>query len=159
MLKPFLHQYVMMLKHVQDGLLLVHPLVLEEPATLRASTSMIMTSTKPSVMRPNDRCPPAASPRSSTLLPRSLGWRGALEHPLTHDLSSSRIHSRRILPIALASALPPVSAHVGYNGSRRRERLLTRPIADSNGNSPGKVDTGICWGKCSTPKAPSTPTI
>jgi len=41
-------------------------------------------------------------------------------------------------PIAVASALPPVSAHVGYNGSKRRRRFLMRLIAGSSGKSPGE---------------------
>ena len=63
----FSHGYVS--KPVQDGLLPVHPLVLNVPATLRASTliSMSPRTEETSV----DRCPPAASPRSST-----GGWPG-----------------------------------------------------------------------------------
>ena len=48
----------------QDGLLPVHPLVLDEvPATLRASTLILKS--------PRRRCPPAANPRSCT-----GGWSG-----------------------------------------------------------------------------------
>ena len=71
MLKTFLHKHMsMLMTHVQDGRLRAHPLVLVEPATLRASTLMSFHS-KPSVMRPNERCPLAASPRSGT-----GGWSG-----------------------------------------------------------------------------------
>ena len=41
-------------------------------------------------------------------------------------------------PSTFATALLPANAHVGYNGSRRRERLLTRLIAGSNGKSLGE---------------------
>ena len=78
-----------------DGHLLARPLVLDvegQPATPRASTLM-SRPTKPSVMRPNERCPPAAIPRSSTLLQRSWGQRGALVPLQAPDLSSSRIQS------------------------------------------------------------------
>ena len=58
MLKPFLQygtsppvQYGTS-QSVQDGLLPVHPLVLEVPAILRAATSMMMSSRTMSVMRP-----------------------------------------------------------------------------------------------------------
>ena len=127
---------------MMDGHLLARPLVLDEvqPATLRASTSMSRQTT-PSVMRPNDRCPPAASPRSSTLLQRSVVWLGARVHRLNHDLSSSRSqspsHSRP--PAALRTRVPPVSAHVGYiTVQGAGGASLRKPIADANGDSPGK---------------------
>ena len=120
-----------------DGHLLAHPLVLDdvEPAILRASTSMSRHS-KPSVMRPNDRCPPAASPRSSTLLQRSVVWLGARVHRPNHDLSSSRIHepshSRRAPPNS-------INAHVVYiTVQGAGGASLRKPIADANGDSPGK---------------------
>ena len=51
----------------QDGLLPVHPFVLDVPATLRASTLTILMS--PRIVREDtsvDRSPPAASPQSGT---------------------------------------------------------------------------------------------
>ena len=53
-------------KPASDGLLPVHPLVLNVPATLRASTSMRMMSSRTVREASDERCPPAASPRSST---------------------------------------------------------------------------------------------
>ena len=51
MLKPFLTEYgTSTSQAVRDGLLLVHPLVLQLPATLRASTLTMMKYT------PNSRC-------------------------------------------------------------------------------------------------------
>ena len=121
---------------MMDGQLLARPLVLDEvqPATLRASTSM-SRQTKPSVMRPNDRCPPAASPRSSTPLRRSRGQLGALVPRQAPDLSSGRIqspsHPRRLPPIS-------INAHVGRPKRHRRS---------SGGRSPsiGGTVLGKSW--------------
>ena len=68
-----------------DGLLPVHPLVLDEvPATLRASTLILKS--------PRRRCPPAASPRSGT-----GGWSGwdggASNGPLSYPSQPPRIQS------------------------------------------------------------------
>ena len=65
MLKPFSQEYGTS-KPVQDGLLPVHPLVLDVPATLRASTLTIPMSLRIVRDASDDRCPPAASPRSCT---------------------------------------------------------------------------------------------
>ena len=99
-----------------DGHLLARPLVLDEvqPATLRASTSM-SRQTKSSVMRPSDRCPPAACPRSGTGVWPGGDGSSAAALP-SHPSQTPRIHEP---PIAVASALPPVSAHVGYNSHTR----------------------------------------
>ena len=80
----------------QDGLLPVHPLVLDEvPATLRASTLILKS--------PRRRCPPAANPRSCT-----GGWSGRRgstpsgepllpsHHPRIQRPSHSRLASRRV---------------------------------------------------------------
>ena len=63
----------------------------------------------------DDRCPPAASPRSCTgVWP---GWDGRSSNaPLSNPSQTPRIHEP---PIAIAPALPPVSAHVGYNSHSR----------------------------------------
>ena len=68
MLKPFLHEYGTS-QSVRDGLLPVHPLVLHLPATLRASTSMMMRKYAELVMRPStdvllSLTAPAAQPPS-----------------------------------------------------------------------------------------------
>ena len=135
MLKTFLHKHMsMLMTHVQDGRLRAHPLVLVEPATLRASTSMSRLSTT-SVMRPNDRCPPAASPRSSTLLLRSLVRDRPLVEDPNHDLSGGRTHEP---PNAFAPALPPVSAHVCYITVQGARSASSRGRSPAPMGEPGK---------------------
>lgn len=79
----------------QDGLLLVHPLVLDEvPATLRASTLILKG--------PRRRCPPAASPRSGT-----GGWSGwgggASNGPLSYPSQPPRLQRpSHLRPLAAA---------------------------------------------------------
>ena len=118
-----------------DGHLLAHPLVLdvdEQPATLRASTLM-SRPTKPSVMHPNERCPPAAIPRSSTGV-RSGRATGSAAAPVAPPSRTPRIHepshSRRL-------PLNSISAHVGYHVVQGFASLR-KQIADANGDSPGQ---------------------
>ena len=58
MLKPFSHKYVTSSQHVQDGLLPVHPLVLEVPAILRASILTMASMSHETVREASaERCP------------------------------------------------------------------------------------------------------
>ena len=140
------------LKPAPDGRLPVHPLVLHvEPATLQAATSM--SATRDASV---DRCPPAA-----TLQTLVGGWSGRSSGrgPSARPCFPKPTYPRPEPHSALATALPPVSAHVGYNGSRRRRRLLMRQIAVSSRIAPWKSWTlAYGWGKCSTAQPPSTPT-
>ena len=134
-------------KPMPDGLLPVHPLVLEDevPAILRASTLM-SRHTKPSVMRPNERCPPAASPRSGEGVGQGV-VAGTPSGPATyHAQLPETMHRRSQLRPPCRLSVPMLAITVqGAEGAS-----FTRLIAGSNGKSPGRktaeMDTGTCWG-------------
>ena len=119
-----------------DGLLPVHPLVLDEvPATLRASTLILKS--------PRRRCPPAANPRSG-----QGGWSGrdgptpsgGPSHPSRlpriHSPSHSRHASRRLfrMPIRAAPAASRLPRRHEAPGST--QSLGQRPFSSLRRDTP-----------------------
>ena len=112
------------------------------PATLRASTSMRMMSSRTVREASDERCPPAASPRSSTGCgsgKNSSAPRGELPipspHPrilIPHDRTCARPAAvARNLRINSESANDPCSAQSWTLGHlrNRRGRLVLRDLA------------------------------
>ena len=88
-----------------DGLLPVHPFVLNVPATLRAPTSMRMMSA-PAVRDASDeRCPLAASPRSSA----GCGS-GKVSSAFSGEIPIPSPHPRILIPHGRACARPAAVA-------------------------------------------------
>ena len=115
MLKPFSQEYGTS-QSVQDGLLPVHPLVLEVPATLRAATSMMLMMNSRNVRDASvDRIVISTGPAAQSSS-RSVGC---------HIL---RPHTR------ICAALPP--SRILMRTSRK----------STWGRETAEMDTGICWG-------------
>ena len=136
MLKPFLQygtsppvQYGTS-QSVQDGLLPVHPLVLDVPATLRASTliSMSPRTEETSV----DRCPPTANPRSS--MPPWRGVVGSSNAPTTPTTAAESRYRRQSPTTQLR---PPC---------RRGSNLMGSNGKESPGNKTGEWIRARRWG-------------
>ena len=131
MLKPFSQEYGTS-QSVQDGLLPVHPLVLEVPATLRSSTLIISSMNSRTVRDASaDRCVISTTPAAP-----SSSWATWPQSTRPHDRICARPAAvARNLEINSDSANDPCSAQSWTLGHSRNRGGWTGPPGPGNPDS------------------------